>query len=553
MKNRVQSRLAVILLVLVLMLTGCGSGPGHNGAAQEALTLADGGVSEFRIICAAGSTQQTMDLAGTLQKEILRLTGATVEIYEDLALNASGETGEILLGSSDRSEDNAVFSSLVCIGDYRVQVEGRKLVIAAAKDESLLAAVQELCLVLGDYLHDGKLILPADFVLSGSTDEGENVSIPAFTDGTLRAGVDGGNGTQLLVYAAASAACDTYLNTLAEAGYDLYGENEIDGNRYFTCVGNGATVTVMDNPALGTVRISVDPVEYRLPTMSQKIDAVVQPSVTLLGLEGYLTSGAPTQTGLSLLYQLCDGSFIVVDGGHNKIEASSQIYTAMRQLAPDPDHITIAAWLITHSHNDHAGAFLSFRRNYGHQVAVEKILVNFPGDGQYESASTGTSYKTNVLAEAAKLPGAEVIKVHPGQILHLRDAEIEILYTLDLYAPQTLTDFNDSSVVCTVTLGGQRMLVTGDCGVMTSGILCKLYDEALRCDIVQMSHHGYAGATEELYREVDPLYVLWPSGSTTYERYQTAGNNVWLINESRMKQLWLAEDKVQTLLLPVEE
>jgi len=112
-------------------------------------------------------------------------------------------------------------------------------------------------------------------------------------------------------------------------------------------------------------------------------------------------------------------------------------------------------------------------------------------------------------------------------------------------------DFNDSSIVCSITLGGQRMLVTGDCGVLSSNILCRLYDGALRSDIVQMSHHGYQGATEELYRAVDPLYVLWPSGSTTYERYKTASNNTWLLQESHMERLWLAEDKIQTLPLPI--
>ena len=551
-RKRKLTALAALLLAL-LMLVGCAPAEPQQEAeqVQQPLTLADNGVTEFRLIYAAGSTAETLDIAAALQKEIQRLTGAKVELCEDLAYSVSAESREILLGSCDRAEDDVAFAALRSIDDYRVQLQGSKLVIAANQDEQLLQAVQELCLVLGDYTKDKKLVLPADFVISGDTEGG--LSVPVLTGGTLRAGVDGGNGTQLLIYKADSQACDAYLAVLEAAGYGLHAQNEIDGNRYFTCVGNGATVTVMDTPAMGTVRVSVDPVEYRIPTAAETVNAVVQPSVTLLGLEGYETSGSPTQTGLSLLYQLSDGSFIVVDGGHNKVAASGQIYRTMRKLAPDPNKITVAAWIITHSHNDHAGAFISFRRNYASSVTVEKVLVNFPGEGQYVSSSTGTSYRDNVLAEAARLPGAEIIKVHPGQILHLRDAEIEILYTLDLYEPQTLTDFNDSSIVCTVTLGGQRMLVTGDCGVMTSGILCRLYDEALRCDIVQMSHHGYAGATEELYREVDPLYVLWPSGSTTYERYQTAGNNVWLINESRMKQLWLAEDKVQTLLLPVEE
>lgn len=547
-----QTKMLAALLLALLMLVGCAPAEPQQEAekVQQPLTLADNGATDFRLIHAAGSTIETLDTAAALQKEIQRLTGAKVEICEDLAYSVSGESYEILLGSCDRAEDDVAFAALRSINDYRVQLLGNKLVIAANQDEQLLQAVQELCLVLGDYTKDGKLVLPADFLLTGGAEDG--ISVPALTGGTLRAGVDGGNGSQLLIYKADSQACDAYLSTLEAAGYERHAQNEIDGNRYFTCVGNGATVTVMDTPAMGTVRVSVDPKEYRIPTEAENVNAAVQPSVTLLGLEGYETNGSPTQTGLSLLYQLSDGSFIVVDGGHNKVAASSQIYRTMRELAPNPNKITIAAWIITHSHNDHAGAFISFRRNYASSVTVEKVLVSFPGEGQYVSSSTGTSYRDNVLAEAARLPGAEVIKVHPGQVFYLRDAAVEILYTMDLFEPDKLTDFNDSSIVCTVTLGGQKLLQTGDCGVLTSGILCRLYNEALQCDIVQMSHHGYAGATEELYRAVDPRYVLWPSGSTTYERYKTAGNNVWLMNESRMERLWLAEDKIQTIRLPID-
>ena len=539
------------LLLAVLMLAGCAPAASQpEPEEQQPLTLGDNGTTEFRLIYAAGSTDETLDMAAMLQREIQRLTGAKVEISEDLAYSVSGQSKEILLGSCDRAEDDVVFATLRSISDYRVQPEGNKLVIAANKGENLLQAVQELCLVLGDYTKDSKLELPADFVIAGGEENG--LSVPALTGGTLRAGVDGGNGTELLIYKADKGACDAYLSVLETAGYILHAQNEIDGNRYFTCVGNGATVTVMDTPALGTVRVSVDPLECRLPTAAEPINAVVQPSVTLLGLEGYETNGSPTQTGLSMIYQLSDGSFIVVDGGHNKVAASSQIYRTMRDLSSD-GKITVAAWIITHSHNDHAGAFISFRRNYASSVTVEKVLVNFPGEGQYAASDTGTSYRDNVLAEAAKLPGAEIVKVHPGQVFYLRDAKVEILYTMDLFEPDRLTDFNDSSIVCTVTLGGQKLLQTGDCGVMTSGILCRLYDEALKCDIVQMSHHGYAGATEELYQAVDPLYVLWPSGSTTYEKYQTAGNNVWLMTQSRMKRLWLAKDMIQTIMLPIRE
>lgn len=547
---RAKRELAALLLALVLLLTGCAP-----AAPQEEppppLLLAENGATQFRLVYAAGCSPQTVDAACVLQRELDRLTGAAVPAGEDLATTPSAESWEILVGSCDRGEDDAVYARLRSISDYRVQVQGRKLVVAAADDGQLLAAVQALCLVLGEYTDGGRLELPADFLLTAGEDGAGGSNIPLLSGGTLRSSVDGGGGTQLLIYRADSAACDGYIRALEAAGYGLHTSHEIDGNRYFTCVGGGATVTVMDTPALGTVRVSVDSAEYRLPTQPEEVEALVRPSVTLLGLEGYTIGGNPTQTGLSMLFQLSDGRFIVVDGGHNKVQAAAPLYETMRRLTPSGRKITVAAWLITHSHNDHAGAFLSFCRNYGKNVEVQQVLVNFPADGQYRSADTATAYRDNVLAAAKKLPGTRIVKVHPGQVFYLGDAVMEILYTLDLYEPEALTDFNDSSIVCSVTLGGQRTMVLGDCGILSSGILCRLYGEALRSHIVQMSHHGYAGATEELYRAVDPLYVLWPSGSTTYERYKTASHNRWLLNDSRMERLWLAEDGIHTLPLPI--
>lgn len=558
------------LLLCLMILWGCGSpaipeAPTQQPTEQtqpteteperinEPLTLAADGASQFRIVYGCAASENVKDAAEYLGKEIARLTGASPDIVEDMGYTAKEEAWEILVGATDRPEDDLTYAKLEYTGDYLVCVQGRKLTVAANLDDSMTAAVLELSDSLGQYLQSGTLTLPADFSLSGSGTEGLIARLPAMNGGSFIASCDGGNETVLLIYQANSADCDAYLQKLEACGYRRHADSEIDGNRYFTYLGTDTTVTVMDNPELRTVRIAVDPAVYTLAQEPEGFAPAVTPSVTMLGLEGYNTSGTPNQNGLSMLYQLSDGSFIVVDGGHNVSLAARQLYSKMAELAPDPGNIVIAAWLITHSHNDHAGAFLRFTQSYAPNVTLEKLLVNFPNDTQYSAAGTGTTYKTGVLEHSAYYSDVEVIKVHPGQIFYIRDAEIQVLYTLDLYEPATLTDFNDSSIVCTVELGGQKVLQTGDCGVVTSGILTELYEDALKCDILQVSHHGYTGGTEELYKEVDPAYVLWPSGAETFAKYKDASNNTWLLNASNMRRLWVAEDNIYTLTLPITD
>ena len=520
---------------------------------NEILTLAELGTTDFRIVYAYGASEEIQDAAAYLQREIQRLTGVELLVTEDMAYNAKLESYEILIGSTDREEDDYTYADLAYTGDYRICVQGRKFTIAANMTDGLIAAVMDLCDVLSEYAQDGALVIPEDFCLEGQQLDNVASRLPSFSGGSFLATCDAGNGTVLVVYRAKSEDCDAYLQKLESFGYTLHTSNEIDGNRYFTYHGNDTTVTVMDNPALGTVRITVDPAVYTLATEPESFEAVVTPSVTMLGLENYYVSGSLNQNGLSLIYQLSDGSFIVVDGGHNNSTAARQIYVKMAELAPDPQNIVIAAWIITHSHNDHAGAFMLFSQSYGAAMKLEKLLVNFPSDVQCRAGGTGTTYKTGVMNCSAFYQGVEIIKVHPGQIFYIRDAVIQILYTMDLYEPATLTDFNDSSIVCTVSLGGQKLMQTGDCGVVASGVLTSIYEDALKCDILQVSHHGYAGGTEGLYRMVDPVYVLWPSGSDTFSKYKDAANNYWLLNESNMRRLWVAEDDIHTLTLPIQD
>ena len=51
--------------------------------------------------------------------------------------------------------------------------------------------------------------------------------------------------------------------------------------------------------------------------------------------------------------------------------------------------------------------------------------------------------------------------------------------------------------------GKTSFLVLGDTGTQSSEKLIKTQKEKLKSDIVQVAHHGQAGATEELYKIIN--------------------------------------------------
>ena len=81
------------------------------------------------------------------------------------------------------------------------------------------------------------------------------------------------------------------------------------------------------------------------------------------------------------LYKSSDGSFIIYDGGFSNSNTDGRkLNDVMTEQAPDPNNITIAAWVITHAHGDHHATFASEFTKYRSKVKVENVIFNPPSN-----------------------------------------------------------------------------------------------------------------------------------------------------------------------------
>ena len=119
------------------------------------------------------------------------------------------------------------------------------------------------------------------------------------------------------------------------------------------------------------------------------------------------------------------------------------------------------------------------------------------------------------LSAVAK--GIPVTVLHTGQKFLIGNAEFEILYTTEDLYPQPFDLFNDASFVFRVRANGNSVLFTGDIADRASNVLCDMYGSYLKSDIVQVSHHGWNGATLEFYQTVDPDVAMWPNSKSEYD------------------------------------
>ena len=357
---------------------------------------------------------------------------------------------------------------------------------------------------------------------------------------------------------------NAYVTDVKEAGFKPYTTNVIGDNHYATFTGYGKIVNVIYIDCFKEIRVVTDlESEFALPGLESenfyvpRIDC--DPSLTLVS---NYKMGWPGRMGY--VYQLADGSFFIIDGGYsagankeeNKVTTPQITYKGnssapylielLEEFAPDKNNIVIAAWFMTHMHEDHFGAFIDIANiaeyaDAKSRMTIEKLIYNqssmsdLQKTDDYKSATYTENEAINLLFNyAIDQWGSRIhskIKAHPGQKFYLRDLTLTIYTSQDFLHATDRFDawttggkadgsdtkyINNTSCVSTVEFCGKKALYLGDSSAANNPyVVYPLYGNALDdINIVQVAHHGYSDtAAKSVYQSLgDNLeLVLWPS------------------------------------------
>ncbi len=350
---------------------------------------------------------------------------------------------------------------------------------------------------------------------------------------------------------------NSYVSQLLKAGYTKYSENKIGNNRFCSLTNKTTFVSVGFTEVSKALRITSEPLGTLYPRKSENKynDRGMQSLFT-----GIKSVKAKSYAGLNFVIRLSDGSFIIIDGGEGGSDGTPETSEAkylmdllLEQAPKGTKKPTIAAWIFTHLHSDHTGLFESFAAEYANDVVVETFYYSFPS----KEDMTNTHNERNLERFNKALnyfKSTKYIRPHSGEQYYIRNAVIDMLFTVDDLVPQTfenaaLRDQNDASLIFKLTIGGQSMLITGDVNDGGSNFVSKNFADFIKCDILQMAHHGQNG-TEDLYSKVNPLYVLLPMNHTDTNRYTFNAANKWLVNSKRVRQFICFDKQTVTIPLP---
>lgn len=374
-------------------------------------------------------------------------------------------------------------------------------------------------------------------------------SLPRVEEGDYVGSREMGDGAEMMIYHIDSeAGFEAYEKELSSDGFELYARNLIEANEFATWTDEDTTVTLIYMPDYdGMLRVVAEP-RGPLPAVSPgTYETVCTPALAMVGTDfsGY------KQNGMCFVYRLSDGSFMVVDSGFNQDACADALYNTLEKMAVDPDNIVIAAWIFTHAHNDHLSGFFAFTNTYGKKVKVENFIINFPSEDVFVSSDANTNFIARMRSNAAEYPDAEIYEAHPGQVYYIRDAVVTMLYTWEMYtANEQISYFNNSSLVFTVDLGGEKILQFGDCGPLAARIMQMIYSpDTLKSDIVQVSHHGFQSVTPDLNEMVEPEVALWPTSKSHYDSvWNLAYNKVF----ENVENIYIADRYVYMFELPFD-
>ena len=146
-----------------------------------------------------------------------------------------------------------------------------------------------------------------------------------------------------------------------------------------------------------------------------------------------------------------------------------------------------------------------------------------------------------------------------GEEINLDKIKINVLCTPEVLPPDSRNDVNTNSLVMMLTVGGKKILMTGDANEpawdFMVGQQSKGSKYSLKCDYLQVPHHGVqAAGTAEGYAATAAKALVIPStidlanklttssnAKPSYDLYKSHGINIGNLNtETNNSTYWFA-------------
>lgn len=235
--------------------------------------------------------------------------------------------------------------------------------------------------------------------------------------------------------------------------------------------------------------------------------------------------------GNSYVIQTVNGKVIVMDGGSE--DETDYLRGFIAALGEE-----VEAWFISHPHDDHFWALLNILKdpkgikinNIYHSRFTPELIETEQGiwNGQ-------TKEIYEIFDNATDMT---VIDCHRGDEFEIDGVQFKILSEKN---PEMLTNYNDQSMVIKMWDDKKSFIFLGDLGPNGGRKLMESeYMADVKCDYLQMSHHGQDGCDKEFYEKAEFRACLWPSPTWVYNNDFGDGFNTGTLKTIEVRE-WMKE------------
>lgn len=243
---------------------------------------------------------------------------------------------------------------------------------------------------------------------------------------------------------------------------------------------------------------------------------------------------------MSYLIESTDGRLVMIDGGNRCDEDADFLESVLLEKGGH-----ISAWFLTHAHDDHYGTLLRLLERERLNLTIDCIYFSFP---PFDWAALKRENQERHLADFAKeleKSGIPTARIDRGDHFDF-GVRIEVLNSLPDH--KKMPTVNDTSIVLRVGFPKRDVLFLADLGVEGQKHLIGESRDKLRCDIVQMAHHGQSGVDLDMYRLIDPKICLYPTPDWLWENDNGGGRDSgpWRTLQTRE---WMEQLNVQASFL----
>ncbi len=510
----------ILILIAVFTVCSCNktSEPGVTEEMTEQPFVLSAG-DEVCIVIAEDAKRYETDAAYDIQ-DFLQARNVNADVQRDSEYQGEGTV--ISVGVTSLCSE---LINELAYEKWQVRVHGGACFLLAKNDQGINKAkqhFQRLC-----NFSEGTFSLEHGFLYEESAFDW-GLPMP---EGKAASGVfDCGDEATMVVYEHVSHDDFlNYVNTLEAQGYSKLENAELGKNDFHTFQKDSVRVVTYYTGAYSQMRIIKDKAisSYSTPTMG---NAAVE----------LFTTRANAKSAYVL--RLADNSVIIFDGHiDGSFDRQTQINTFYDDLKAicSSENIRVSAWFISHVHADHTNLFNAMLSSeYAKKISVERVIVNVADRADFAAISNeAVNDYSNYIAlqstirsyKAATNNNIELIKTHTGELFDFCGVKFRILYTHEDYLPRTYpisgtnlkgNGINSHSLVMQMSYNGKTVLWTGDMGHEMSQIVEKMYDTALKCDAVQVGHHGnnYCGYPS-FYLKCDPDVLLWTNSYADFQEY----------------------------------